>query len=178
VRSATKVDRFDFSKLKESVEMPNLLDVQISSYENFLQRDANPDKRKNVGLQGVFNAMFPVTDVKELYSLEFVRYTLGEPRYSIRECRERNMTYGSPLKATLRLVSREETTDGEKVVKDIIEKDVYLGEFPLLTANGTFIIHGAERVIVSQLHRSPGVFFDDDIHPNGKKLFSSRINSL
>ncbi len=175
MRSATKVDRFDFSKLKESVEMPNLLDVQISSYENFLQRDANPDKRKNVGLQGVFNAMFPVTDVKELYSLEFVRYTLGEPRYSIRECRERNMTYGSPLKATLRLVSREETTDGEKVVKDIIEKDVYLGEFPLLTANGTFIIHGAERVIVSQLHRSPGVFFDDDIHPNGKKLFSSRI---
>lgn len=175
MRSATKVDRFDFSKLKENVEMPNLLDVQISSYESFLQRDTHPDKRNKVGLQGVFNAMFPVTDVKELYSLEFVRYALGEPRYSIKECRERNMTYGSPLKATLRLVSREETTDGEKVVKDIIEKDVYLGEFPLLTVNGTFIINGSERVIVSQLHRSPGVFFDDEIHPNGKKLFSSRI---
>jgi len=175
VRPAAKVERTNFSKLTENVEMPNLLDIQLSSYENFLQREVDPDKREDIGLQAVFNSIFPITDVHELYSLEFVRYTLGEPRYSILECRERNMTYGAPLKATLRLVSREAASEGEKIVKDIIEKDVFLGEFPLLTANGTFIINGAERVIVSQLHRSPGVFFDEEIHPNGKKLYSARI---
>ncbi len=176
MRPSTKVERHSFSKLKEKVEMPNLLDVQLSSYESFLQRDVPPEKRENTGLQSVFTSIFPITDVHELYSLEFVRYSLGEPRYSIRECRERNMTFGAPLKATLRLVVREAGADGkEKVVKDIIERDVFLGEFPLLTENGTFIINGAERVIVSQLHRSPGVFFDEEVHPNGKKLFSARI---
>jgi len=175
VRSAGMVERKSYAKLREDVPMPNLLDVQISSYESFLQRDIHPDKRINDGLQLVFTSIFPITDVHELYSLEFVRYTLGEPRYSINECRKRNMTYGSPLKATLRLVVREESPDGEKVVKDIIEKDVFLGEFPLLTVTGTFVINGAERVIVSQLHRSPGVFFDEEIHTNGKRLFSARI---
>jgi DNA-directed RNA polymerase subunit beta len=176
VRPSFKVERKSFSKLTENIEMPNLLDVQLSSYENFLQREVAPEKRKNIGLQLVFNSIFPITDVKEIYSLEFVKYTLGEPRYSIKECRERNMTYGAPLKATLRLVVREAEDDSkEKIVKDIIEKDVFLGEFPLLTSSGTFIINGAERVIVSQLHRSPGVFFDDEIHPNGKRLFSARI---
>ena len=176
MRPALTGERISFSKLRENIEMPNLLDIQIVSYENFLQRDVPPEKRANVGLQGVFTSIFPITDVKEIYSLEFVRYTLGEPRYSIRECRERNMTYGAPLKATLRLVVREAKEEGkEKIVKDIIEKDVFLGEFPLLTENGTFIINGAERVIVSQLHRSPGVFFDDEVHPNGKQLFSARI---
>ncbi len=172
-----KVERKNFSKLRESVEMPNLLDVQLSSYENFLQREVSPGERKNMGLQAVFNSIFPITDVHELFSLEFVRYTLGEPRYTLRECRERNMSYAAPLKATLRLVVREQGPDkaAEKVVKDIIEKDVFLGEFPLLSENGTFIINGAERVIVSQLHRSPGVFFDEEIHPNGKRLFSARI---
>ncbi len=176
MRPSTKVERHSFSKLKEKVEMPNLLDVQLASYESFLQRDVPPEKRENTGLQAVFTSIFPITDVHELYSLEFVKYSLGEPRYSIRECRERNMTFGAPLKATLRLVVREAGADNkEKVVKDIIERDVFLGEFPLLTENGTFIINGAERVIVSQLHRSPGVFFDEEIHPNGKKLFSARI---
>ncbi|MEE9554583.1 MAG: DNA-directed RNA polymerase subunit beta, partial [candidate division Zixibacteria bacterium] len=175
MKSAMTDKRISFSKLKENVEMPNLLDIQIKSYEGFLQRDIHPDKRNDVGLQSVFASIFPITDVKENFSLEFVRYTLGEPRYSIKECRERNMTYGSPLKATLRLVVREAEENKEKVVKDIIEKDVFLGEFPLLTESGTFIINGAERVIVSQLHRSPGVFFDDEIHPNGKQLFSARI---
>ena len=175
MKSALTDKRISFSKLKESTEMPNLLDVQIVSYDNFLQRDIPPAKRENAGLQSVFMSIFPITDVKEIYSLEFVHYTLGEPRYSIRECRDRNMTYGSPLKATLRLVVREAEEDKEKVVKDIIEKDVFLGEFPLLTDSGTFIINGAERVIVSQLHRSPGVFFDDEVHPNGKQLFSARI---
>ncbi len=175
MRPGLKVERTNFSRLKENVEMPNLLDVQISSYESFLQREIPPAKRADVGLQSVFKSIFPITDVHELFSLEFVKYTLGEPRYSIRECRERNMTYGAPLKATLRLISREPGTEGDKVVKDIIEKDVFLGEFPLLTDKGTFIINGAERVIVSQLHRSPGVFFDEEIHPNGKRLFSARI---
>ncbi|HBC45708.1 MAG TPA: DNA-directed RNA polymerase subunit beta, partial [candidate division Zixibacteria bacterium] len=176
MRPSARVERHSFSKLKETVEMPNLLDVQISSYESFLQRDVPPEKRENTGLQSVFTSIFPITDVHELFSLEFVKYSLGEPRYSIRECRERNMTFGAPLKATLRLVVREAGADGkEKVVKDIIERDVFLGEFPLLSENGTFIINGAERVIVSQLHRSPGVFFDEEIHPNGKKLFSARI---
>ncbi len=176
MRPFLKVERKSFAKLKEHVEMPNLLDVQLSSYESFLQREVPPEKRENVGLQGVFTSIFPITDVHELFSLEFVRYSLGEPRYSIRECRERNMTFGAPLKATLRLVVREQVGEStEKVVKDIIERDVFLGEFPLLTENGTFIINGAERVIVSQLHRSPGVFFDEEIHPNGKRLFSARI---
>ncbi len=136
------------------------------------KRERMPD------LQSVFTSIFPITDVHELYSLEFVKYSLGEPRYSIRECRERNMTFGAPLKATLRLVVREAGVDEkqkEKVVKDVIESDVFLGEFPLLTENGTFIINGAERVIVSQLHRSPGVFFDEEVHPNGKRLYSARI---
>jgi len=176
VRPSTRVERHSFSKLKEKTEMPNLLDVQLSSYENFLQRDVPPEKRTNAGLQGVFTSIFPITDVHELYSLEFVKYSLGEPRYSIKECRERNMTFGAPLKATLRLVVRESGAGvKDKAVKDIIERDVFLGEFPLLTENGTFIINGAERVIVSQLHRSPGVFFDEEIHPNGKRLYSARI---
>jgi len=176
VRPFDRVERKSFSKLKEKIEVPNLLDVQLSSYEGFLQRDVPPEKRENIGLQAVFTSIFPITDVHELYSLEFVRYSLGEPRYSIKECRERNMTYGAPLKATLRLVVREEgANQKEKNVKDIIEKDVFLGEFPLLSESGTFIINGAERVIVSQLHRSPGVFFDEEIHPNGKRLYSARI---
>ena len=176
MRPALKVERKNFSKLRESVEMPNLLDVQLSSYENFLQREVSHGERKNSGLQAVFKSIFPITDVHELFSLEFVKYTLGEPRYILRECRERNMSYATPLKATLRLVVREPGPEKDvKVVKDIIEKDVFLGEFPLLTEHGTFIINGAERAIVSQLHRSPGVFFDDEIHPNGKRLFSARI---
>ncbi|MDD1749733.1 MAG: hypothetical protein LUO89_07640, partial [Methanothrix sp.] len=177
MRPFEKVERKSFSKLKEKIEVPNLLDVQLSSYESFLQHDVPPEKREIIGLQAVFTSIFPITDVHELYSLEFVRYSLGEPRYSIKECRERNMTFGAPLKATLRLVVREAAgADADaKHVKDIIERDVFLGEFPLLTENGTFIINGAERVIVSQLHRSPGVFFDEEVHPNGKRLYSARI---
>ena len=170
--------RVSFSKLETVLELPHLLAVQTQSFEDFLQANIIPDKRKNEGLQSVFTSIFPITDVHETRSLEFVRYTLDEPRYSIVECQERNMTFGVPLKATLRLVTRE--TEGEEgtasaKVKDIIEQDVFLGELPLMTERGTFIINGAERVIVSQLHRSPGVFFDETVHPNGKKLFSARI---
>jgi len=154
--------------------MPNLLDVQLQSYNDFLQLEVPFDKRQNTGLHKIFSEIFPVTDVHENFSLGYVGYYLGPRRYTIDECRERNMTYAAPLKVTMRLISRQ--GEGEqKEVKDIIEQDVYLGELPLITEWGTFIINGAERVIVSQLHRSPGVFFDETIHPNGKKLHSGRV---
>ncbi|MBP7696412.1 MAG: DNA-directed RNA polymerase subunit beta [candidate division Zixibacteria bacterium] len=154
--------------------MPNLLEVQLESYREFLQPDTPPDKRKRQGLHQIFLDIFPITDIHENYSLEYVGYHLGPSRYTIDECRARNMTYAAPLRVTMRLISRQ--GEGEKKeVKDIIEQDVYLGELPLLTEWGTFIVNGAERVVVSQLHRSPGVFFDEDMHPNGKKLYSARI---
>ena len=169
-----RITRRSFSKLKSDADIPNLLDVQLKSYEDFLQSDLEPEKRENKGLQAVFKTVFPISDVRENYSLEFVKYMLGTPRYIVRECLERNMSFAAPLKATLRLVVRE-SQGKTKTVKDIIEQDVFLGELPLITEKGTFLINGAERVVVSQLHRSPGVFFDEEIHPSGKRLFSARI---
>jgi DNA-directed RNA polymerase subunit beta len=174
------LDRHSYAKLSFETEMPDLLAVQIDSFNDFLQSDKEPAKREIYGLQKVFTDIFPVSDIRENFSVEFVRYTLGKPRYSVTECQDRNMTFAVPLKATLRLISydHERNDKGETVsknVKDIIENDVFLGEFPIITEWGTFIINGSERVIVSQLHRSPGVFFADEIHPNGKRLFSARI---
>jgi DNA-directed RNA polymerase subunit beta len=166
--------RFSYAKIADACEMPNLLDVQLQSYNDFLQAGVPPDKLQNFGLHKIFKEIFPVTDVHENFSLEYVHYYLGPRRYSIEECRERNMTFAAPLKVTMRLISRQ--GEGEqKEVKDIIEQDVYLGELPLITEWGTFIINGAERVIVSQLHRSPGVFFDETVHPNGKTLYAARV---
>ncbi len=166
--------RINYAKIPDACEMPNLLDVQLESYNDFLQTNVPLDKRQTTGLHKIFKEIFPVTDVHENFSLEYVNYYLGPRRYSIEECRERNMTFAAPLKVTMRLISRQ--GEGEqKEVKDIIEQDVYLGELPLITEWGTFIINGAERVIVSQLHRSPGVFFDETVHPNGKKLYSGRV---
>ncbi|MDQ3389641.1 MAG: hypothetical protein M3483_09075, partial [Gemmatimonadota bacterium] len=156
------------------MDHPNLLDVQLRAFETLLQTDAAAREREDVGLERVFNEIFPITDVNGNFSLEFVRYTLGEPKYDMEECMERDMTYAAPLKATLRLVVWEDSGDDRRP-KDIIEKEVYLGDLPVLTPLGTFIINGAERVIVSQLHRSPGVVFEENIHPNGSKLFSARI---
>ena len=166
----------DFSKIGDrwAVPIPNLLDVQINSFQKFLQVGIPMEGRKNEGLQEVFNAVFPITDARETYSLEYVGYTLGDPKYSVDECQERDLTFSVPLKVTLRLRVREEV-DGVKRDKAIQETEVYLGELPMITEKGTFIINGAERVIVSQLHRSPGVFFDHMVHPNGKKLYSARI---
>jgi DNA-directed RNA polymerase subunit beta len=164
-----------FQKLKSVMPMPNLLDVQLRAFRTLLQTDAAAQEREDVGLERVFNEVFPITDVNDKFSLEFVSYTLGEPKYSVEECIERDMTYSAPLKATLRLVVWEEIEEGERRPKDIIEKEVYLGDLPLLTDLGTFIINGSERVIVSQLHRSPGVVFEETVHPNGSKLFSARI---
>ena len=169
-------ERRSFSKIDRAwdLQIPNLLDVQLDSFRGFLQADVDPMKRKNEGLQEVFNSVFPISDPREFFSLEFVRYDLGDPKYSVEECQERDLTFSVPLKATLRLRVREETEEGRKD-KSIIEQEVYLGELPIITDKGTFIINGAERVIVSQLHRSPGVFFDETIHPSGKKLFTARI---
>jgi DNA-directed RNA polymerase beta subunit len=163
-----------FAKLTSGMDMPNLLDVQLRAFQTLLQTDAAAQEREDVGLERVFNEIFPISDVNGNFSLEFVRYSLGEPKYDIEECMERDMTYAAPLKATLRLIVWEDVGD-ERRPKDIIEKEVYLGDLPLLTPLGTFIVNGAERVIVSQLHRSPGVVFEETIHPNGSKLFSARI---
>ncbi|MGD8394312.1 MAG: DNA-directed RNA polymerase subunit beta, partial [Candidatus Eiseniibacteriota bacterium] len=175
-KKSISTERVSFSKIDErwAVELPNFLDVQLRSFSHFLQADVPPEKRENIGLQEVFNSVFPISDAREMFLLEFVRYDLGQPKYSVDECQERDLIFSVPLKATLRLHIREEK-DGEKREKEIIEQEVYLGELPVITEKGTFIINGAERVIVSQLHRSPGVFFDEMMHPKGKKLLSARI---
>ena len=168
------IERRSFGKIKEVVEMPNLLSVQIDSFEDFLQMDTVPRQRLRRGLHLVFESIFPVSDVQGIYSLEYVGYSIGNPRYSEEECRERGMTFAAPLRATLRLVTRDKESP-DSPIKDVVEQSVFLGELPLMTNEGTFIVNGAERVVVSQLHRSPGVFFDETLHPNGKRLFSARI---
>ena len=155
--------------------MPNLLDVQIRSFGKLIETDVDQDQMWHFGLDRVFREIFPVSDVNEELTLEYVSSSLGEPKYSVEECIERDMTFSAPLKAVLRLVVWEKVGRKEKRPGDIIEKEVYLGDLPLLTGLGTFIINGAERVVVSQLHRSPGVVFEEDIHPNGTKLCKARI---
>src|SRR2546425_741424 len=166
-----------FAKLDQGMPMPHLLDIQTRAFQSLLQPDGKGAERADVGLERVFKDVFPIQDVNGNYSLEFVKYGLGEPKYTVEECIERDMTYSVPLKATLQLVVMEEVgeTTKTKRPKNIIEKEVYLGELPILTPLGTFVINGAERVIVSQLHRSPGVVFEESIHPNGQRLFSARI---
>ena len=170
----TVPERIDFAKIPQVVDIPHLLEVQLASYERFLQRGVPMDKRESIGLESVFHSVFPVVSARGEFTLEYLGYSMGEPKYGVEECKERDLTFAAPLKAALRLVVRE-NQDGEQVIKDIIQSEVYLGEIPLITDMGTFIINGAERVIVSQLHRSPGVVFDDDYHPNGKRLFNARI---
>src|SRR5437588_456238 len=166
-----------FAKLDQGMPMPHLLDIQTRAFASLLQPDGKGAERTDVGLERVFKDVFPIQDVNGNYSLEFVKYGLGEPKYSVEECIERDMTYSVPLKATLQLVVMEEVGEVTKTKrpKNIIEKEVYLGELPILTPLGTFVINGAERVIVSQLHRSPGVVFEESVHPNGQRLFSARI---
>ena len=166
--------QISFAKLEQGMNMPHLLDIQTRAFEALLQLDAASHDREDIGLERVFKDLFPIADVHENFSLEFVRYHLGEPKYSVEECIERDMTYSAPLKATLQLVINEEV-NGVKRPRNIIEKEVYLGELPVLTPLGTFVINGAERVIVSQLHRSPGVVFEESTHPNGQRLISARI---
>src|SRR6202046_1732136 len=171
--------RKSFGRIPEAVQMPNLIEVQRSSYEQFLQRETRSHERRIEGIEAVFRSVFPIKDFNDRATLEYVSYEFEDPKYDVEECIQRDMTYAAPLKVKLRLIvfeTDEET--GARSVKDIKEQDVYMGDIPLMTDKGTFIVNGTERVIVSQMHRSPGVFFDHDkgkTHSSGKLLFAARI---
>ena len=170
--SAAKTNaRIDFGKIKHLAETPDLLEVQIQSFKEFFQLETTPDKRNIEGLFRVFKDNFPITDTRNIFVLEFLDYFIDPPRYTIAECMERGLTYAVPLKAKLRLSCNDE----EHVDFQTIVQDVFLGNIPYMTPRGTFVINGAERVVVSQLHRSPGVFFGQSVHPNGTKIYSARV---
>ncbi|MBN2425246.1 MAG: DNA-directed RNA polymerase subunit beta [Calditrichaceae bacterium] len=168
------VDRHLFMRIPPSKDYPNLLEIQTKSYEAFMQAKVLPEERKNQGLHAVFNSIFPISDSAGNYELQFVEYYVDRPKYNVRECQERGVSFAVPIKSKMRLAIKDVTGETENFT-EFIEQDVYLGNMPQMTDRGTFIINGAERVVVSQLHRSPGVFFSDTLHPNGTPLFSARI---
>ncbi|NIG57099.1 DNA-directed RNA polymerase subunit beta [Chitinophaga sp. Cy-1792] len=171
LKKAQTNERVNFGKIKQVTETPDLLAIQIQSFKDFFQLETTPDKRNNEGLFKVFKENFPITDTRNIFNLEFLDYFVDPPRYTIEECIERGLTYSVPLKAKLRLSCNDE----EHVDFQTIVQDVFLGNIPYMTPRGTFVINGAERVVVSQLHRSPGVFFGQSIHPNGTKIYSARV---
>src|SRR5881394_3601841 len=193
--------RLDFAKIQSAIQIPNLIEVQMKSYQRFLQMDLLPSERDDGGLQSVFTSVFPIRDFREMSQLEFVDYAIGnweckcsnlkglhhlratcnkcgdpvamQLKYDVNECQERGMTYSAPLKVTIRLTIYDKDPDsGAKTIRDIKEQEVFYGDIPLMTENGTFIINGTERVIVSQLHRSPGVFFES---ANNRTYFLGKI---
>src|SRR6202165_4424137 len=168
-----------FGHMVEVAEMPNLIEVQKTSYDQFLQVEKPEGGRIDMGLEAVFKSVFPISDFSETSLLEYVDYHFEDPKYDVEECQQRSMTYAAPLKVTLRLIVFDvDQETGAKSVKDIKEQDVYMGDVPFMTLNGTFVVNGTERVIVSQMHRSPGVFFDHDkgkTHSSGKLLFAARV---
>jgi DNA-directed RNA polymerase subunit beta len=169
--------RRSFGKIKKIIDIPNLIEIQKRSYDEFLQANVASDQRTDTGLQAVFKSVFPIKDFNETASLEFVSYELGEPKYDVDECHQRGMTYAAPLKVKIQLVIWD-VESGRRSIKNVKEQEVYFGEIPLMTRNGTFMVNGTERVIVSQLHRSPGVFFEHDkgrTHSTGKLLYSARV---
>ena len=178
VTTKSRVRKY-FGKIREVAEMPNLIEVQKSSYDLFLKSGEGPEPSKGEGIRGAFESIFPITDFNETAVLEFVSYELEKPKYDLEECHQRDLTFGAPLKVKLRLIVFEVDEESQaKSVKGIKEQDVYMGDIPLMTPNGTFLVNGTERVVVSQMHRSPGVFFDNDkgkTHSSGKILFTSRI---
>ncbi|OJW83952.1 MAG: DNA-directed RNA polymerase subunit beta [Bacteroidetes bacterium 46-16] len=167
----TATGRVNFGKIHDVADTPDLLGIQLQSFKDFFQLETTPDKRNNEGLFNVFNENFPITDTRNIFVLEFLDYFIDPPRYTIDECMERGLTYSVPLKAKLRLSCNDE----EHVDFETIVQDVFLGNIPYMTPRGTFVINGAERVVVSQLHRSPGVFFGQSVHPNGTKIYSARV---
>ncbi len=171
--------RRTFGRIKKIIDLPYLIEIQKNSYDQFLQREVAPAQRQNFGLQEVFKSVFPIKDFNETASLEFVSYALGEPKYDVEECHQRGMTFAAPLKVTVQLVLWDvDAQTGARSIKNVKEQEVYFGEIPLMTKNGTFMVNGTERVIVSQLHRSPGVFFEHDkgkTHASGKLLYSARV---
>ncbi|HZC68090.1 MAG TPA: DNA-directed RNA polymerase subunit beta [Nitrospirales bacterium] len=177
--ASSLIERKDISKIPRHLEIPDLIEIQKRSYDSFLQMDADPDRREDKGLQAALTSVFPIADYNSTAVLEFVNYSLGTPKYDVRECMEQGMSYAAPLKIRVRLVvlDKEDKSPTKKVL-DVREQEVYIGELPLMTERGTFIINGTERVVVSQLHRSPGAFFTHDkgrTHASGKVLFSARI---
>jgi len=174
-----QIKRVDFSKIGKVVEIPNLIKAQQESYEDFLQMNVPPEKRRDIGLQAVFKSIFPITDYNGRATLEFLSSAIGQPKWSEEECHERGMNYAAPIKVTVQLVIFDwDERTGARTIRDVKEQEVFFGEIPLMTSRATFIINGTERVIVSQLHRSPGVFFEHDkgrSHASGKVLFSARI---
>jgi DNA-directed RNA polymerase subunit beta len=169
------LERRSFSRLNAVIDLPDLLDIQLKSFNDFMQAEVDPAKRANKGMQAVFTSIFPIYDSRENFCLEFVEYYLEKPKYDVDECQERGVTYSVPLKAKLRLSVKDEESGS---YGETTEQVVYLGNIPYMTNRGTFIINGAERIVVSQLHRSPGVFFDELKHPNGTKMFAARIIPL
>lgn len=167
----TATGRVNFAKIHDVADTPDLLDIQLQSFQDFFQLETTPDKRNNEGLFRVFKENFPITDTRSIFVLEFLDYFIDPPRYTIDECMERGLTYSVPLKAKLKLSCNDE----EHVDFETIVQDVFLGNIPYMTPRGTFVINGAERVVVSQLHRSPGVFFGQSVHPNGTKIYSARV---
>ncbi|RLC30513.1 MAG: DNA-directed RNA polymerase subunit beta, partial [Deltaproteobacteria bacterium] len=174
--------RRSFGKIEKIIEIPSLLEMQKNSYDLFLQKDIPPENRQNVGLQSAFNSVFPIHDFAETASLEFVKYSFEDVRYDEEDCLNKGMTYEAPIRVTVRLVVFDtDTADGTRSIRDIKEQEIYFGTLPIMTDRGTFIINGTERAVVSQLHRSPGVFFDHDkgkTHASGKLLYSARIIPL
>ena len=171
-----KRERRSYAKIPTIMELPNLIEIQRKSYENFLQKDVKPEEREDMGLQAAFLEVFPIRDYNDTLILEFVSYSLGEPKYDVLECQERGMTYAAPMKVKVNLIIQEKDKEtGAKDIREVREQDVYMGELPLMTETGTFIINGAERVIVSQLHRSPGVIYEESVHTTGRRLSSARI---
>ena len=170
--------RKNLGRVRRIIDVPNLIDIQKSSYDKFLQMNVPPSERQEIGLQAVFRSVFPIKDFNGTSELVFVSYNLEPPKYDVEECRQRGMTFAAPIKVTNQLMIYDTRDGGERIVRDIKEQEVYFGELPLMTETGTFIINGTERVVVSQLHRSPGVFFDHDkgkTHSSGKLLYSARV---
>ena len=171
-------ERLSFGKVPQVLDVPNLIEIQVKSFEDFLQKDVAQDKREDRGLEAAFRSVFPISDYNETASIEFLDYTLGEPKYTVRECLYKGQTYAAPLKIRVKLNLWENAEDGQRMLRESKEQEVYIGEMPLMTEHGTFAINGTERVIVSQLHRSPGVFFSHDkgkTHASGRLLYSARV---
>jgi DNA-directed RNA polymerase subunit beta len=171
--------RHSFGKYGHAVPVPDLIQIQRASYLKFLQREVDPDQREDVGLQRIFRSVFPIKDFNDTSSLAFVSYNLNRPQYTVEECRQRGMNHAALMRVEFRLEVFDVDPDtNERSIRDIKQNDVYFGEIPLMTQNGTFIVNGTERVVVSQLHRSPGAFFGDDkgkTHSSGKLLYSARV---
>ena len=176
--TTASAERLDFGKISAILDVPNLIEIQLKSFDDFIQKDVVPEKRQDIGLQSAFTSVFPVSDYNETASIEFIEYSMAEPKFTVRECMHKGQTYASPLRIRVKLNLWESGEDGARRLSESREQEVYIGEMPLMTGTGTFIINGTERVIVSQLHRSPGVFFSHDkakTHASGRLLYSARV---